>query len=133
MGNWCEHNDDEQVFAKQEGFTDVIVDDGEDRSFMLVDVKASIDSAETLQEFVDHLNRSDASVSFGMLVDLENIHLLKRDSTQGTVANLVKHKTRLETNFGTKPVQDALQAAGIGKYVVETNQFLGWYRSQPSF
>jgi hypothetical protein len=39
----------------------------------------------------------------------------------------------LETNFGIKPVQDALQAAGIGKYVVETNQFLGWYRSQPSF
>ena len=36
-------------------------------------------------------------------------------------------------DFGTKPVQDALQAAGIGKYVVETNQFLGWYRSQPSF
>jgi predicted nucleic acid-binding protein len=36
-------------------------------------------------------------------------------------------------DFGTKPVQDALQAAGIGKYVVETNQFLGWHRSQPSF
>jgi PIN domain len=36
-------------------------------------------------------------------------------------------------DFGTKPVQDALQAAGIRKYVVETNQFLGWYRSQPSF
>jgi hypothetical protein len=33
-------------------------------------------------------------------------------------------------DFGTKPVQDALQAAGIGKYVVETNQFLGWNRSQ---
>jgi hypothetical protein len=35
-------------------------------------------------------------------------------------------------DFGTKPVQDALQAAGIGKYVAETNQFLGWYRSQPA-
>ena len=35
-------------------------------------------------------------------------------------------------DFGSKRVQDALQAAGIGKYVVETNQFLGWYRSQPS-
>jgi predicted nucleic acid-binding protein len=35
-------------------------------------------------------------------------------------------------DFGTKPVQDALQAAGIGKYVVETKQFLGWYRSQPA-
>ena len=35
-------------------------------------------------------------------------------------------------DFGTKAVQDALQAAGIGKYVVETNQFLGWNRSQPA-
>ncbi len=34
-------------------------------------------------------------------------------------------------DFGTKPVEDALKAAGIGKYVAETNQFLGWYRSQP--
>jgi hypothetical protein len=33
-------------------------------------------------------------------------------------------------DFGSKPVQDALQSAGIDKYVVETKQFLGWYRSQ---
>ena len=71
-------------------FADVIVDDGEDRPFMLVEVKASVDSSETLQEFIDQLNRSDASISFGMLVDLENIHLFKRDSTQGTVAKLAR-------------------------------------------
>jgi hypothetical protein len=35
-------------------------------------------------------------------------------------------------DFGTDSVRDALQAAGINKYVPEAKQFLGWYRSQPA-
>jgi hypothetical protein len=35
-------------------------------------------------------------------------------------------------DFGTPAVRDALQGAGINKYVSEAKQFLGWYRSQPS-
>jgi len=34
-------------------------------------------------------------------------------------------------DFGTNAVRDALQDAGIHKYVVDARQFLGWYRSQP--
>jgi hypothetical protein len=75
-------------------FADVIVDDREDRPFMLVEVKALVDSSEFLREFIEQLNQADPSISFGMLVDLENIHLLKRDSSPGTFVNLVSLKTR---------------------------------------
>jgi hypothetical protein len=75
-------------------FADVIVDDREDRPFMLVEVKALVDSSEVLREFVEQLNHADSSISFGMLVDLENIYLLKRDSSQGTFVNLVRLKTK---------------------------------------
>jgi hypothetical protein len=75
-------------------FADVIVDDREDRPFMLVEVKALVDSSEIIRDFIDQLNRSDASISFGTLVDLENINLLKRDSPQETFINLVSLKTK---------------------------------------
>jgi hypothetical protein len=63
-------------------FADVIMDDGEDRPFVLVEVKALVDSSEFLREFIEQLNHADPSISCGMLGDLENIHLLKRDSSQ---------------------------------------------------
>jgi hypothetical protein len=45
-------------------FADVIVDDREDRPFMLVEVKASVAHSEILQEFIEQLDRSDASILF---------------------------------------------------------------------
>jgi hypothetical protein len=75
-------------------FADIIVDDREDRPFMLVEVKASIASSETVQEFIIQLERADASISFGMFVDLEDVHLLKRDPRTGAFLNLVRLNTR---------------------------------------
>jgi hypothetical protein len=50
-------------------------------------------------------------------------------------ANPADTKVLMSVNrkdFETKPVQAALHEAGVVKYVVDANQFLGWYRSQPS-
>jgi hypothetical protein len=75
-------------------FADIIVDDREDRPFMLVEVKASVASSEILQEFIEQLDRSDSSILFGMFVDLEDIHFLKRDSPRGTFTVRVHLKTK---------------------------------------
>jgi hypothetical protein len=75
-------------------FADVIVDDKDDRPFMVVEIKASVACSEALQGFSNQLDHADASILFGMFVDLENIHLLKRDSTQDTFVNLVILDTR---------------------------------------
>jgi hypothetical protein len=42
-------------------FADVVVEDRDERPFMLVDVKASVASLEVLQEFIDQLDQLDAS------------------------------------------------------------------------
>jgi hypothetical protein len=75
-------------------FADIIVDDREDRPFMLVEVKASVASSEILKEFIDQLDHSDTSILFGMFIDLENIKLLKRESPRGTFADLASLKTK---------------------------------------
>ena len=70
-------------------FADIIIEDRSDRPVALVDVKASVVSPEILQEHISQLNHSHPSILFGILVDLENIYVLKRDVGTGTFAPLV--------------------------------------------
>jgi hypothetical protein len=72
----------------------------------------------------------------------QNIVLIE-DGTDNLILHCILEHARREPDsdkillsgnrrdFGTKPVQKALQASGVSKYVAETDQFLGWYRSQP--
>jgi hypothetical protein len=73
-------------------FADIIVDDREERPFMLVDVKPTVASRESLAEFVRRLEHSSVWISFGLVVDLEDIRLLKR--RQGAFTPEVNLKTK---------------------------------------
>jgi hypothetical protein len=113
---------------------------------------ARVENTKVLEEIYQRLLDSiDLIGASGELIELtsevlrvtRNVVLIE-DATDNLILHCILEHARARPNvvkafmsnnrkdFGTKPVQDALQAAGIGKYVVETNQFLGWYRSQPS-
>jgi hypothetical protein len=74
---------------------DIIVEDREGRPIALVEVKASVTSREALQECLQRfLDVPDPSISFGLLVDLENIHLLKRDTQKETFVPVAELNTK---------------------------------------
>lgn len=75
-------------------FADIIVQDRDEHPVGLVEVKASLPSPETLQHGISQFDRSDPSISFGIFVDLENIHLLKRDAQTGAFTPIASLKTR---------------------------------------
>jgi hypothetical protein len=75
-------------------FADIVVDDRDERPIALVDVKPSLTSPETLQEWIRQLDHSHSSILFGIFVDLEDIYLLKREVATGTFASVAHLKTR---------------------------------------
>jgi hypothetical protein len=76
-------------------FADVIVDDRQGRPIALVEVRASVTSREGLQEYLQRfLDIPDPSISFGLLVDLENMYLLKRDTQKETFVPVVELNTK---------------------------------------
>jgi hypothetical protein len=76
-------------------FADVIVDDRNGRPIALVEIMAAVTSREELQEFTRQLSEiQDPSVTFGFIVDLENIYLLKRDNQKETFVLIAELNTR---------------------------------------
>jgi len=76
-------------------FTEIVVDDRHGRPVALVEVRTSIASDEILQECVSQLDHSHPSILFGIFVDLEDIHIFKRDVRTRTFFPYVKLSTRM--------------------------------------
>jgi hypothetical protein len=73
---------------------DIIVEDRDERPIALVEVKPRVASREELQDWTHQLDHSHPSILFGMFVDLEDIHLLRRDVREGTFVSIANLRTR---------------------------------------
>lgn len=58
---------------------DILALDAGDRPVLVVEIKGRVLDAETAKRILDYLESEDPPIPFGMVVDIENIHLLKYD------------------------------------------------------